>query len=177
MLTGTTVALRPVSALDLDDLHRHLLDGEARGPWYPLPRTSLTRLRRSFEDSGFWSEDDGIFLIVTPEGGVLGLISWERLNSDTPDVELGYRLFSVADMGAGATTEALRLLTSYLFDTSARTNRLRLVIHVDNVASRRVAEKGGFSKECTAREAWHHCGTWHDVDVFTLTRAEWTAQR
>jgi RimJ/RimL family protein N-acetyltransferase len=30
----------------------------------------------------------------------------------------------------------------------------------------------GFTKEATAREAWYHKGKWHDLDVYTLTRAE-----
>jgi len=47
-----------------------------------------------------------------------------------------------------------------------------VTIHVDNAGSHRVAEKCGFIKEGTSREAWYHKGKWHDIDVYTLTRAE-----
>jgi RimJ/RimL family protein N-acetyltransferase len=56
-------------------------------------------------------------------------------------------------------------------------NRLQLVIHVDNAPSRRVAEKCGYTREATAREAWYHTGQWCNVDVFTITRAEYAQRR
>ena len=175
MLTGSVISLRPVADTDLETLHRGLLDSEARGAWYPLPRTSLVNLRRAYEDSGFWSEDTGILLIVDDDDRIAGFISWERLNSDVPDVEIGYRIFAASDMGRGMATEALTLLAGYLFAISMRTNRLRLTIHVDNAASRRLAEKAGFTRETTSREGWFHNGRWHDVDVFVQTRAEHAA--
>ena len=176
MLRGSVVRLRPVFESDLETLHAEMLNVEARGPWFPLPRTSLTKLRRSFDESGFWSPDNGIFLMVDHEDDPVGFINWERLNSDVPDVEIGYRVFVPSEMGKGITTEALRLLAGYLFDMDLATNRLRLTIHVDNTASRRVAEKCGFTNETTSREGWYHKGTWHDVHVFILTRTEWTSR-
>jgi len=88
-----------------------------------------------------------------------------------PDVELGYRVFDRADWGRGIATEAVDLLAGWLFDTQPM-NRLRLTIHLDNIGSHRVAEKSGFTKGGTSREAWNHKGIWHDIDVYILTRAE-----
>lgn len=73
-------------------------------------------------------------------------------------------------------TEALGLLSGWLFD-SGHVNRLRANVHVDNKASRRVAEKCGFTLEATARAAWYNRGHWHDVAVFTLNREEFEALR
>jgi ribosomal-protein-alanine N-acetyltransferase len=171
VIKGPKVALRPVAEADLEELHAHLIDIEGRGPWYPMPRTSLTDRRKAFEEGGFWSPDEGIFLIVDAQDGLLGTVDWNKLNGDVPDVELGYRVFDRANWGKGIATEALDLLAGYLFDTLP-INRLRLTIHVDNVGSHRVAEKCGFRNEGTSREAWYHKGKWHDIDVFTLTRAE-----
>ncbi|MGH2466379.1 MAG: GNAT family N-acetyltransferase, partial [Candidatus Limnocylindrales bacterium] len=95
--------------------------------------------------------------------------------SDTPDLELGYRIFDQADRGRGAATEAVRLAGSYLFGIG-HDHRLRLVIHPDNFASRRVAEKNEFLLEGTSRQAWYDRGEWHDVLVFTVTREEWQAR-
>jgi RimJ/RimL family protein N-acetyltransferase len=87
------------------------------------------------------------------------------------DLELGYRVFDRAKWGKGIASAAVDLFAAWLFDTQP-TNRLRLLIHVDNLGSHRVAEKCGFTNEGRSREAWYHKGKRHDVDVYTLTRAE-----
>jgi ribosomal-protein-alanine N-acetyltransferase len=171
VIKGTSVSLRPVAEADVEELHKQLLDIEARGPWYPLPQTSLIKRRKAFEEAGFWSQDEGIFVMVDDQDRLIGTVDWNKLNGDVPDMELGYRVFDRADWGKGIATEALDLLAGWLFDTQP-INRLRLTIHVDNVGSHRVAEKCGFTKEGTSREAWYHKGRWYDIAVYTLTRAE-----
>jgi RimJ/RimL family protein N-acetyltransferase len=42
------------------------------------------------------------------------------------------------------------------------------VIHPDNVASRRLAEKCGFRHEGTARGAWYHKGIHQDVEIYAV---------
>jgi [ribosomal protein S5]-alanine N-acetyltransferase len=176
VINGTNISLRPVAEADLEALHRGLIDLENRGPWYPMPGRSLTRLRAAFQEAGLWSQDEGIFVIVDEQDRLIGTVDWNKLNGDVPDVELGYRVFDRVDWGKGIATEALDLLAGWLFDSQSM-NRLHLTIHVDNVSSRRVAEKCGFTKEGTSREAWYHKGKWHDIDVYTLTRAESEARR
>jgi [ribosomal protein S5]-alanine N-acetyltransferase len=171
VIVGKIVSLRPIAEADLEELHAKLIDMESRGPWYPMPRTSLTKRRRAFEETGFWSPEEGIFVMVDEQDRLVGTVDWNRLNGDVPDTELGYRVFDRSNWGKGIATEALDLLAGFLFDTEP-INRLRLTIHVANVGSRRVAEKCGFTREGTSREAWYHKGRWHDIDVFALTRAE-----
>ena len=118
-----------------------------------------------------WSVDEGIFVLVDDKDRLIGTVDWEKLNGSVSDLELAYRVFDPADRGKGIATEALDLLAGWLFDTQP-INRLRLTIHVENVGSRRVAEKCGFTKEGTSREAWYHKGRWRDIDVYTLTRTE-----
>ncbi len=171
MLQGQVVRVRPIKADDLDRLYERVIDLESRGPWYPLPERSSVAFRRSFEEHGYWTPDAGWFLIVAPDGSVVGQVDWTRLNGDIPDIELGYRTYDEADRGKGYVSDAVRVMTRWLFDTQP-INRVRLTVHVDNTASRRVAEKCGFTHEATARGAWPSRGRWHDVDVFTVTRAE-----
>ena len=59
----------------------------------------------------------------------------------------------------------------YLFEAK-RVNRLRLVIHPDNLASRRLAEKCGFQHEGRARGAWYHQGAHRDVEIYAILHAE-----
>lgn len=64
-------------------------------------------------------------------------------------------------------TEAVNMMVRYLFETR-RVNRIRLVIHTDNLASRRLAEKCGFRHEGTARGAWYHRGAHRDVEIYAI---------
>lgn len=64
-------------------------------------------------------------------------------------------------------TETVNLMVRYLFETS-QMNRIRLVIHPDNAASRRLAEKCGFRHEGTARGAWYNKGQHNDVEIYSI---------
>ncbi|MEO5919520.1 MAG: GNAT family protein, partial [Pseudolysinimonas sp.] len=65
--------------------------------------------------------------------------------------------------------EAVELLCDHLFALT-KSNRIRLVIHPANEASKRVADKSGFSYEGIARGAWYHEGRNHDVEVWSILR-------
>jgi len=114
--------------------------------------------------------------IVDRSDRLIGVVGWELLNGDIPDVAVSYRLLDRADHGKGITTEALGLLAGWLFD-AGQMNRLRADGHVDNKASRRVLEKSGFTQEATARASWYNRGRWHDVAVYTITRGEFEEHR
>ena len=176
MLVGRQISLRPLRGDDIGPLHASSLDLETRGLWYPLPGTPLGKFEAAFAESGFWSRDEGIFAIVDRNERLVGIVGWELLNGDIPDIEVSYRLLDQADRGKGIATEALGLLTGWLFDTG-HANRLRANVHVDNKASRRVVEKSGFTQEAIARASWYNRGQWHDAAVYTITRGEFEELR
>jgi [ribosomal protein S5]-alanine N-acetyltransferase len=171
VLIGRQISLRPLRSDDIKPLHDSTMDLETRGPWYPLPGTPLAKYEARFADSGFWSREEGAFAIVDRSDRMVGIVGWEQLNGDIPDMEISYRLLDQANRGKGIVTEAVGLLCRWLFDTG-QMNRLRANVHVDNKASRRVCEKSGFTPEATFRAAWYNRGRWHDVAVYTLTRDE-----
>ena len=176
MIKGRTITLRPVREADLDELYARSIDIESRGPWFPLPENSLSKMRKTYAENGWWSAEYGQFAVIDRDERLVGHVLWWKLTGSVGDTELGYRVFDAADRGKGIATEAVDLLGAWLFD-SYSLNRLQLVIHVDNVASHRVAEKCGYTKEATAREAWYHKGRWHDVDVFTIKRIDYDQRR
>ncbi len=86
---------------------------------------------------------------------------------------LVYQLFGSDHAGKGYTTEAVNLLVHYLFGRK-RVNRMQLNIHPDNSASKRVAEKCGFTFEGLMRGCWFHQGEYHDLEIWSLLREEAT---
>jgi [ribosomal protein S5]-alanine N-acetyltransferase len=176
MLTGDAISLRPICQSDLEQFYRFHVDIRNRGEFFPVGVVSETALLHQFQESGLWTDAEGTLLIVDDADTVLGHIEFFRTVSYLDELELSYQLYSRDQDRKGIITEAVKLLTAYLFD-SKKFNRIRLIIHPDNVASRRVAEKCGFLHEGTARGAWFHRGKNHDVEVYAMTRADYYPDR
>lgn len=171
MLQGKLIQLRPVRETDLDTLYTRLSDISSRGKYFPIKILSETALRKQFHDSGFLSDDEGLLLIINETGAIIGHIEFFKPVDYLDGYELSYLIYDPAERGKGVATEAVRLLTQYVFDTR-KNNRLQLVIHPDNAASRRIADKCGFAHEGTMRGAWYNRGQYHDVEVYALLRSE-----
>ncbi len=152
MLKGRSISLRPVWENDLDPLYSFHLDIDNRGDYFPRGVLSQPDFRRQFQESGFWSKEEGMLLIVSPKDDILGHIEFFKTVNYLDEYELSYQVYAAEQRGKGVASEAVNLLVRYLFETK-RVNRIRLVIHPDNLASRRLAEKCGFRHEGTARGA------------------------
>ena len=167
MLKGKVVTLRPVRAADLEALHGFHVDIDNRGDYFPRGVLSQTAWRRRFEENGFWSADDGTLVMVSADEAIIGHIEFFKTVNYLDEFELSYQVYPSERRGRGVATEAVSLLTRYLFETK-RINRIRLVIHPDNRASRRLAEKCGYRHEGTARGAWYNRGVHHDVEIYSI---------
>lgn len=176
MLQGQSIRLRPVREADLELLFLCLTDIRNRGEYFPIKVRSETWLRKQYQDSGFWEEHNGLLLITDAAATVIGHIEFFKPAAYLDAYELSYLLYDPAERGKGVMSEAVSLLTQYLFN-SRKVNRIQLIIHPDNRASRRVAEKNGFSHEGAMRSAWYHRGQYHDVEVYALLRREHDARR
>lgn len=167
MLKGKSITLRPVRDTDLDPLYAYHIDIDNRGEFFPRGILAQPAFRKQFEETGFWGKDDGMLVMVAPKDEILGHIEFFKTVNYLDEYELSYQVYSPEQRGKGVTTEAVNLLVRYLFE-SRRVNRIRLVIHPDNAASRRLAEKCGFKHEGTARGAWYHKGTHWDVEMYAI---------
>ena len=85
--------------------------------------------------------------------------------------ELSYLLYDERFAGRGYISEAVRLLVDYLFATK-HPGRIQLVIVPENAASRRIAEKCGFTLEGTARGAFFNDGRNQDLLIYSLLRTD-----
>jgi ribosomal-protein-alanine N-acetyltransferase len=172
VLKGERIALRPAREEDLPTLYEHILNLENRGEFYPAHIQSLTELRKEFDESGFWKSDAGSLALVGNETDrLVGEIHWFTTVQYMTELEIGYIMYDTAARSRGAMTEAVQMLTRYLFD-SKQYNRIRLCIATENAPSRRVAEKSGYKHEATQRGAWWYRGRHYDMEMYALTRED-----
>ena len=169
MLKGDVITLRPVREADLDYLREMDLDLDSRGEYWPRGIMSEVAYRREFQETGFWGPHFGRLLMVGGDGDIIGEIVYFDTVAYLDELEIGYRLFNKDYWGKGATTDALKLLTRYLFETR-NTNRIRLCIDTDNSGSRKVAEKSGYKHEGTQRGAFYHRGRHHDMELYAILK-------
>jgi RimJ/RimL family protein N-acetyltransferase len=162
MLKGTTITLRPVRESDLDAMYTAHVNISSRGAYFPLGVGSEPGFRREFAETGFWEKEAGTLLIVTAEGETAGHIEFFKPVSYWDAFELSYQLDDERFAGRGVATEAVQLLVDYLFATKKQ-HRIHLVIVPENAASRRVAEKCGFTLEGTVRGAFFNGGRNQDA--------------
>lgn len=167
MLKGRTITLRPVRAEDLDALYAFHVDIDNRGEFFPRGILAQPAFQKHFHEDGFWSRDEGMLVIANQNETIIGHIEFFKTVNYLDEYELSYQIYSPEHRGKGAATEAVSLLVRYLFETK-RMNRIRLVIHPGNLASRRLAEKCGFKHEGTARGAWYNKGKHQDVEIYAI---------
>ena len=171
MLRGNSIRLRPVRRRDLDELYSRHVDIANRGSFFPTGVLSESAFQRQYEGDGFWDKDNGMLVIAGEGDRILGHVEFFKTVNYLDELELSYQIYDADDRGKGTITEAVNLMVRYLFGR-LKINRIRLIIHPDNGASRRVAEKCGFTHEGTARGAWYHQGKNPDVEVYAILAGE-----
>jgi RimJ/RimL family protein N-acetyltransferase len=172
MLNGKNITLRPVTEEDLPQLYEHILNVENRGEYYPRSIQTLPGMKKELAENGFWTPEFGLLLLIDNESSkVVGQIVWFKTVQYMDELEIGYIMYDQTTRARGGMTEALKLLTSYLFD-SKPVNRVRLCIATENGPSRRVAEKGGYTHEGTQRGSFWNRGRHHDMELYSMVRSD-----
>ena len=161
------IRLEPFAEQHVDLLGPLLADPElqrfTRVP-VPVPADFARTWLGGYED-GRRTGTKEAFAIVDGGGDLLGLCMAPRIDSDTATAELGYAV-APASRGKGVATEALRLLTEWAF-AELELHRLELLISVDNVASKRVAERCGYVKEGVLRSHYLKPGVRVDTEIWS----------
>ena len=172
MLKGKNVILRPVREADLPFLVERNAEFEHRGEWYPHHYYSEPTIRKDFAKDGFWSDEHGqLFMTDAESSDILGEIHYFKTVPYMSELEIAYRTYDPSSRRKGVTSESVRVLTRYLFE-SRTVHRIRLCIATENVASRRVAEKAGYTHEGTQRGAWFNNGRVYDMELYAITIGE-----
>ncbi len=94
MIRGKAIRLRTVRETDLDRLYALRSDIANRGDFVPLQLPAEAVCKRQFHDTGFWHEDFGRLLIVTPEDEIVGSIFCFKSIPYFDGLEIGSIMFS-----------------------------------------------------------------------------------
>jgi RimJ/RimL family protein N-acetyltransferase len=148
-LQGEHVLLRPLRGEELDVVWQARVNDDT-APWLSTPQ-AYERLRQRIANSGEFV-DGWLDLGIETGGRLVGEVDARHPPRTMPEgvFELGISLFEVTDRGRGLGTEAIRLITRYLFEREDA-RRVQASTWVENHAMRRVFEKLGFVEEGVLR--------------------------
>lgn len=171
MLRGKHLTLRPILGVDLDAVYGAHIDIRNRGAFFPLGVQSESAFKRAFAEHGFWQREEGYLLMITLEQEIAGHIEFFKPVVYWDAFELSYQLYDERFANRGYATEAVQLMVDYLFAVKKQ-DRIQLDIVPENAASRRVAEKCGFTLEGTTRGAMFNGGLNQDLLIYSLLRSD-----
>jgi RimJ/RimL family protein N-acetyltransferase len=178
-LRGSHVMIRPVDAWnDAVPLFSvsHPPDGDPR-IWTYLPDgpyESSDHLRQTLT----WAEtsEDPLYftLVRLADQRPLGLASYLRITPELGVIEIGHIWFGVPLQRTTAATEAIYLMAHHAFDDLGY-RRLEWKCNALNAASRRAAERFGFTFEGVFRKHQVVKGRNRDTAWYAITDDEWPA--
>ena len=160
-LEDDAVVLRPLEEGDAPALASAIGDDPDLDRWTRIPFPYAEGDAREF----IASTDESAFGILDRAsrellGGIGARVGEEGI------VELGYWVKADA-RGRGVASRAVALLARFAFDQLGAA-RVQLLTEPDNVASQRVAEKAGFTREGTLRSFLDFKGRRRDAVMFSL---------
>jgi ribosomal-protein-serine acetyltransferase len=116
---------------------------------------------------------EGLQAAIVEHGRIAGVAGFHGVDWHNRSTSIGYWLADGYE-GRGTMTEAVRLLTGHAF-TQWRLNRVEIRADVENVRSRALAERLGFTYEGTLRQALRLADGYHDDAVYAMLAEEWPA--
>ncbi len=169
-LDGERVSLRPLQPEELEAVWEARVNDDT-APWMSTPQ-AYERLKQRVANSGRFV-DGWLDLGIEADGRLVGEIDARQPPRSMPQgvYELGISLFETGDRGRGLGTDAVRLLTRYLFQHE-EADRVQASTWVENRAMRRVFEKLGFAEEGILRSYMPSKRGRDDYVMYGITKAD-----
>lgn len=121
-------------------------------------------------------DDPYVYAIVTPEGRALGVAALMAVRPDMGVIEVGHIAYAPALQRTALGTEAQYLLAAYAFETLGY-RRYEWKCNALNAASRRAAERYGFTFEGIFRQHMIVKGKNRDTAWYSIIDSEWPARK
>lgn len=118
-------------------------------------------------------EEPVFYAINSAALGYVGVASFLRIKPEAGSIEVGHINMSPALQGTRDATEAMVLMMNWAFEAGYR--RYEWKCDALNLASRRAAQRLGFSYEGVFRQATMYKGRNRDTAWFSIIDSEWPA--
>ncbi|MHA2392362.1 MAG: GNAT family N-acetyltransferase [Promethearchaeota archaeon] len=170
MLEGENINLRVREKEDLPLFHEWVNDLEFLGEYAPIVQLSKTYVEKTVNES---SNDNKMFLIEKKDGKKIGMIHYFMVRGGGPYnlLEIGYTVIP-SERKKGYCTEAVKIIVDFIF-LSKEVERIQANTDTENIASQKVLEKAGFTKEGIVRKMLFTRGKWADSSLYSILREEW----
>lgn len=171
MIQGKKITIRMMEQKDIETYVRLTNDYGEKGTYFPTIIRTFVGTQKIYNETGFFSPKEGRLMIVNQEDEILGFVSYFKTAVYVSGYELGYQIFKANQRGKGYGTEALKLVSAFLFECFPIT-RLQICMEKENIASEMIAKKGGFTFEGIMRDALRDNGRVITNQVYSMIRSE-----
>ncbi len=133
-------------------------------PWVdatPDPAATSEFIRRSL---GQYARNEGFSAGIRVHGAFAGSVGFLPINWIHRKAEIGYWLTKEHE-GQGIITDCVRVVVQHAFD-ELKLHRVEIRCVASNLRSAAVANRLGFQKDGTLRQAYLLHGEFHDLHVF-----------
>ncbi len=121
-----------------------------------------------------FASGEGYHLGIWYQGKIAGLFNYTNLDWRNRKVELGYWIDAELQ-GKGIVTKACRTMIGYAFEEHLL-NKVEIICAVDNLRSRAIPHRLGFTQEGIHRQADKNQDRYDDVAFYGLLADEWRAR-
>lgn len=152
---------------------------ENAGIWRYMPTgpfADYAAFRSRLQQSGSEQQWETMVICAAAGNDVLGMASYMRIREAHGSVEVGCVAFSPRLQRTTSATEALALMATHVFDELGY-RRFEWKCHNANLASKRCAERFGFTFEGVFRNDMVTKGESRDTAWYSIIDTEWPAIR
>ena len=165
MLEGKKVSLRVVEREELKLFTDFLNDPDVGSEYMPVLQQSKAKIEEKYDKL---PQEEKWFFIEKKDGNRIGWISHSLIDGS---MTIEYALIP-SRRNKGYCAEAVMIMVDYLF-LSKGIIRIKAETLTKNLASQRVLEKAGFTKEGIKKKSSFVRGLWQDDIIYSILREEW----
>jgi RimJ/RimL family protein N-acetyltransferase len=178
LLEGKNVNLRVAEKEDVPLLVEWFNDVRFAGDYQHFPyQITSNQLERQIQENRLYGHEWVDFIVEKKDGNRIGWVVHYISAPNFGWVEIGYSIIP-AERNKGYGTEAIQVITDYLFLTKKAITRIQAVVDIGNLASKHALENCGYKKEGVLRKAlWNAIGDWTDGCLYSILREEWKEPR
>jgi RimJ/RimL family protein N-acetyltransferase len=169
LLEGKNVNLRVMEKENLSFYVKWVNDPSFFGEYNPLEQTTKAEMEKGYDTA---PPERKRFFVEKKDGTKIGVVGVFPVGDLW---EMGFALIP-SERGKGYGTEAVTISVDYLF-LSRDLVRVQATTDLRNVASQKVLEKAGFTREGVVRKSIFLRGQWRDLLLYSILREEWKEPR